>query len=239
MGALLAMFLLKCREMSLFGGSDSSRRSMKIPSVAIEGTMHNGSLHSRKSTRPSDVMFHPTSAAVANVHQNQLENQLVWAALTPKGDTQHFISQYYPRSFQNPYDDHYETVENLMRRNIYQQPYCKAYDVAPTENSGCDSGFADSEYEEPISLAPYRNDDDYQYSTPGVGNADMRCISNAAYVGSMRRSLLGSRPVVSSPTKIDRPNLPPLNLHPHSSGTLKRNALTLKHVEGTLPKYAC
>ncbi|XP_072376117.1 uncharacterized protein [Diabrotica undecimpunctata] len=67
-----------------------------------------------------------------------------------------------------------------------------------------------------------------------IGNADMRCSN----LNTLRRHLPISRPRVSSPTRIEHPNLPPLNLYPHK-GTLKKNGtLSYRAVEGsTLPKY--
>lgn len=92
-----------------------------------------------------------------------------WAALTPRGGTQHFVS------VDDEDNHHYETVDG------------------PWYRSNCNY-----EYEEPALLTspiPAWLQQQQQ---------DMRCIS------TLRRP----RPRVSPPTRIEHPNLPPLNLNP-------------------------
>lgn len=51
-------------------------------------------------------------------------------------------------------------------------------------------------------------------------------------IGSLNRNLNSSRLLVSSPTRIENPNIPPLNIHPHrmhgnSTTTLNKKSSTL------------
>lgn len=103
---------------------------------------------------------------------------------------------------------------------------------------------ADYDYEDPTPLirpSPRGPSRDYpHYAT--LENTDMRCASLGG-AATLRRAppppLI--RPRVSSPTQIEHPNLPPLNLHPRNKGmTLKRDAMNFRNgglAEGQ--KYAC
>lgn len=104
----------------------------------------------------------------------------------------------------------------------------------------------DYDYEDPAPLIEISkslsgsNRDVAQYSL--LENTDMRCASLG--LGSLRRGVpmgFTIRPRVSSPTRIEHPNLPPLNLYPRKgSNTLKRDSMSYRGSEnGTLPKYAC
>lgn len=61
-------------------------------------------------------------------------------------------------------------------------------------------------------------------------------------IGTLNRNLNSSRLLVSSPTRIEHPNIPPLNIHPHrmhANGTLtlnKKSTLTRRTTE-TLNYY--
>ncbi|XP_074033204.1 uncharacterized protein isoform X2 [Leptinotarsa decemlineata] len=215
LGALLAMFLLKCREMNMLGSNDCSlHRQMK--NHEQRDCSGIPSLNSSKMGHPSEtVLYHGT-----NLH----DNRMVWATLTPRG-TQHFISENYPPDLidYGETEDHYETIDSIEA-------------VVPPISHPVSHYPKDYEYEDPTPLIEsYQLNNmevDAQYQV--IGNTDMRCSS----LNTMRRSLPISRPRVSSPTRIEHPNLPPLNLYPHK-GTLKKNAtLSYKAVDGaTLPKY--
>lgn len=41
------------------------------------------------------------------------DNRMVWAALTPRGTTQHFVSENYPRDMVGD-EDHYESIDNVQ-----------------------------------------------------------------------------------------------------------------------------
>ncbi|CAH0553384.1 unnamed protein product [Brassicogethes aeneus] len=240
LGALLAMFLLKCREMNLFGSSDCSMHSRQIKHSEPRDCASVTNINSNK-------LIHPSEAVLYHGLPNLTDNRMVWAALTPHG-TQHFISENYPRDlidYGEP-EDHYETIDNM---NIPVKPELPgAYHtfqkgltlkLYPEKSSFDNSGFVDYDYEDPAPLIEtYQlntmENDGYQI----IDNSDMRCASLGG--GTLRRGLPAPfRPRVSSPTRIEHPNLPPLNLNPHNSNTFKRNGtLSYKTIEhGTLPKY--
>ncbi|KAK4883722.1 hypothetical protein RN001_007041 [Aquatica leii] len=238
LGALLAMFLLKCREMNIFGGNECSIvHTRDIRQIKNHEPRECSSINNINTNK----IVHPSEAVLYTSPSNVQDNRMVWAALTPRG-TQHFISENYPRNLIDyaETDDHYETIDNL---NV--QP------VATVTYTTCQK---DYDYEDPTPLIEsyqlndIENRDDAPYYTT-LGNTDMRCASLGS---SYRKEIalnLPLRPRVSSPTRIEHPNLPPLNLYPHKSGnatmTLKRNLPYRKtdsiayRNDNILPKYSC
>lgn len=214
-------------------------------------TVNNMNGNNTKLVHPTDaVLYHGTTSI-------QPDNRMVWAALTPRG-TQHFISETYPRDLVDyvEADDHYETIDNIQPvLSTGGQPNYHTYSayqkgtemILPKKENACfdNSGFVDYDYEEPTPLIEsYQLDNmgsrEYHYSV--LGNTDMRCAS-LALGGTLRRGLplgLPLRPQVSSPTRIENPNLPPLNLYPHKGNTFKRNTMCYRNNDAnTLPKYGC
>lgn len=66
-------------------------------------------------------------------------------------------------------------------------------------------------------------------------NTDMRCAS-------MRRNngYPSSRPRVSSPTQIEHPNLPPLNLYnTHLPSSARKTATLSRNYRNAMDKYGC
>lgn len=209
----------------------------------------------------TNKIVHPSEAVLYTGPSNVQDNRMVWAALTPRG-TQHFISENYPRNLIDyaEHEDHYETIENLNVQPVSTVTYntCqKGLRMKLTkESKGIDnSGFVDYDYEDPTPLIEgyqlndiENRDDSPYYST--LGNTDMRCASLGS---SFRRGIpleMPLRPRVSSPTRIEHPNLPPLNLYPHKGAnmtmTLKRNNLSYRKADNIpyrnndlLPKYGC
>ncbi|XP_017783897.1 PREDICTED: uncharacterized protein LOC108567751 isoform X2 [Nicrophorus vespilloides] len=247
LGALLAMFLLKCREMNMFGNNECSmhgsrnerqmknhhqqhaERDRECSSVT---NLNGGGGGNNKLIHPVDsVLYHGS----ASVHP---DNRMVWAALTPRG-TQHFISENYPADHlmgTGDYvetDDHYETIDNLQIQPVYAySTYQKDYEYEdPTPliesyqmNDMVDGGGHQLQQQQQQHLPHHHQ----QYSM--LGNTDMRCAATFGGGGSMRRAAAGAvpiattyRPRVSSPTRIEHPNLPPLNLYPHQ-GTLNKSS---------------
>ncbi|KAJ8962396.1 hypothetical protein NQ318_018380 [Aromia moschata] len=229
LGALLAMFLLKCREMNMFGGNECSlhtRDHRQIKNHESRDCSSVANLNSNKLVHPSEtVLYHGTPS--------MQDNRMVWAALTPRG-TQHFISENYPRDLidYGEADDHYETIDNLNVQPVIP-PHPASYHPYPK----------DYDYEDPTPLIEsyqlnnMETADSSHYQM--LGNTDMRCASLGMGTNTIRRHVSISRPRVSSPTRIEHPNLPPLNLYPHKSNTLKKNqTLNYRTVDsGTLPKY--
>lgn len=238
LGALLAMFLLKCREMNIFGNNECSMVHTRDHHRQIKN--HEPRECTSINNMNTNKLVHPSEAVLYTGPSNVQDNRMVWAALTPRG-TQHFISENYPRNLID-YEDHYETVDNL---NI--QP------VATVTYTTCQK---DYDYEDPTPLIEsyQMNDIENRDESPyyaSFGNTDMRCASLGS---SYRRGIalnLPLRPRVSSPTRIEHPNLPPLNLYPHKGAnatiTLKRNNLTYRKADSIsyrsndtiLPKYGC
>ncbi|XP_018329070.1 uncharacterized protein LOC108739590 isoform X2 [Agrilus planipennis] len=114
LGALLAMFLLKCRD--------------------TDCTLHSRDIHQTKSPDQrecsgfngtvSHKYLHPTEAVLYTGSPTMHDNRLVWAALTPRG-TQHFISESYPKNLINyvENDVHYEAVDNLTAHPLQSPTY--------------------------------------------------------------------------------------------------------------------
>lgn len=202
----------------------------------------------------SNKLVHPTESVV--YHNGIPDNRMVWAALTPRG-TQHFISENYPRDlvdYMEP-EDHYETVDHMNSVLPPHPPYptYEAYqkglehNLNKSKSSFDNSGFVDYDYEDPLPLIEnYQLTDVENQTREGFqfyGNADMRCGS-LGFGGTLRRGAIpmgvAIRPRVSSPTRIEHPNLPPLNLYPYKGNTLRRNTFTYRSVEAmALPKYGC
>ncbi|XP_019867747.1 uncharacterized protein LOC109596617 isoform X2 [Aethina tumida] len=231
LGALLAMFLLKCREMNMFGSSECSlhardHRPIKNHETRDCSTVSN--LNSSKLVHPSDTVFYHGTPSMQ-------DNRMVWAALTPRG-TQHFISENYPRDlleYGEP-EDHYETIDNV---NI--QP------VLPQHPGTYHTFQKDYDYEDPTPLIESYQMNDMENGGEAshyqiIGNTDMRCASLGLGGNTLRRAI-PIRPRVSSPTRIEHPNLPPLNLYPHKNNTFKKNnTISYRNMDtGTLPKYGC
>lgn len=137
------------------------------------------------------------------------DNRTLWATLTPHGTTQHFISD----SYCNP-EDHYEVIDYGRKHEQYiPSNQCT---IVKNKNSFENSGFVDYDYEDPTPLMESYNtfdDMDSGYQEPHE------------VIGSLNRT----RSIVSSPTRIEHPNLAPLNLYPthRSNGTLNKKNTTL------------
>ncbi|KAL1491768.1 hypothetical protein ABEB36_012317 [Hypothenemus hampei] len=230
LGALLAMFLLKCREMNLFGNGDHCTlgRSVKTMEATHRecNTLSNG----------SSKLIHPMNTSFYTPTPNMPDNRTVWAAITPRG-TEHFISETnYSSGFRNIVnyevpEDHYETIDNLPPHNRHGGSHVAYYGY-----------HKEYDYEDPTPLIEsYQMDDieyigDHQYQI--IGNSDMRC-SSLGYVQPpyARHVQPLKKPRVSSPTRIEHPNLPPLNMR-SANNTLKRNTPHYRTMDpGKLPKY--
>lgn len=206
-----------------------------------ECSMHRQMKHhdSRECSSVSNInpakFGHPADAILYQSHSNATDNRMVWAALTPRG-TQHFVSENYPNDLidYGENEDHYETIDNLadvQRPHSYHTKGLSS-NVDREKTSFDNSGFVDFEYEDPTPLMTYQDGLDAAHV---LGNTDMRCVN----LTTMKRGVPLSRPRVSSPTRIEHPNLPPLNLYPIKSNTLTKNGtLNYRAVDGgTLPKY--
>lgn len=242
---------------NMFGGTDCSmhsriHRQVKSHPEQRECSSINGMTTSK--------LIHPSEAVMYTGPSNMHDNRMVWATLTRRG-TQHFISQNYPRNlmdYAEP-EDHYEAIDQPVSTVNYS-PCQKGLDSMELsrKHAGIDNcGFTDYDYEDPMPLIEsnqlntMENREDAQYYAT-LGNTDMRCTSLGS---SCRREVPHNfplRPRVSSPTRIEHPNLPPLNLYPHKGAnmimTLKRNGtlsyrnndnIVYRTNDNLLPKYGC
>ncbi|XP_053696468.1 uncharacterized protein LOC128743820 [Sabethes cyaneus] len=153
--------------------------------------------------------FMPGTILYPNNQQIVSDNRTLWATLTPHGTTQHFISD----SYCNP-DDHYEVIDYGRKHEQYIPSTQNT--IVKNKNSFENSGFVDYDYEDPTPLMEsYNNFDDMDsgYQEP------------QEVIGSLNRN----RSIVSSPTRIENPNLAPLNLYPthRSNSTLSKKNATL------------
>ncbi|XP_063973382.1 uncharacterized protein LOC135160599 isoform X2 [Diachasmimorpha longicaudata] len=164
---------------------------------------------------PAAAITQPKSARIQNetvlypcTADGMQDSRIMWATLTPRGTTRHYL------------EDHtYETVGNGMTpkrtyptapvENIYiEPPVSSPVRSTPKEEIAFDNtAFVD--YEEPLSMkAEY-----FQLN-------DVLEPNESELYGCQRETY---RPRVSSPTRIEHPNLPPLNLHPHNR-TIRKNS---------------
>ncbi|ENN74484.1 hypothetical protein D910_03889 [Dendroctonus ponderosae] len=229
LGALLAMFLIKCREMHLFGHTEHCSlhtSSLKHLEPRDCNTLPNG----------NSKLGHPMNTSFYTPTPRLQDNRMVWAAITPRG-TEHFISENnYSRNlvcYEPPPEDHYESIDNLPPQRRHENSNHVAY-------YGYHKEF---DYDDPTPLIEhYQMGDieyvgDHQYQI--IGNSDMRCSSLALNQQSLARHIPILKSRVSSPTRIEHPNLPPLNLLPQRSAnnTLKKNSINYRTMDpGKLSK---
>ncbi|XP_031774244.1 uncharacterized protein LOC100867782 isoform X2 [Apis florea] len=147
------------------------------------------------------------------------DSRVMWATLTPRGTTRHYLEEHT-----------YETIGG-------GQFHKRACSTTPTEHT-----YADPPVTTPIQNRlkddkAFDNTAFVDYEEPSLMKTDYYQLSDVLESNdpSIQR---GTRPRVSSPTRIEHPNLPPLNLHPHkrssrkgsatsqASDTLLRNSIT-------------
>lgn len=163
---------------------------------------------------PGDILYPCSSNQQALQQQMTKDNRILWATLTPRG-TRHFVSA--TETFSN-YDDHYEVIDyhgNRMMRSR-EGATLRINPIKSFENTG----FTDFDYED---------DHDSGYQEPHE------------VISTLNRN--SPRPTVSSPTRIEHPNIPPLNMHPHrghSSGatlTLQKKSTLGRRPSDTINMY--
>ena len=132
-----------------------------------------------------------------NNHSNPVikDDRYLWTSVTPKGKMEHYVTC-------RP--QHMDTYENT-----YEQVFDRNY---PLQGSLSKKSFGDySYYEDPTPLM-----ESYQLSN--MENTDVTppqsMLSHQQLAGGYYRGEYFSRPTVSTPTRIEHPNMPPLNLYP-------------------------
>ncbi|ETN65571.1 hypothetical protein AND_002656 [Anopheles darlingi] len=248
LGALLAMVLLKCRDRfcfrcSSFGYSyhDSNLKQPPLHALASEPTTAKtaGFLAGGTILYPTNhVVHHGTNPHHPNHHHHLHQpvaygpdNRTLWAALTPHG-TQHFITE----SYGGHPDDHYEVIDYGRKHEQYIPSGSVGGGsviiggsgapngtLVKSKNSFENSGFVDYDYEDPTPLmesygAGHFDDMDSGYQEPQE-------VLGASLNRSNANTTINRSTIVSSPTRIEHPNMAPLNLYPtvqsqHRSGTL-------------------
>ncbi|XP_058062690.1 uncharacterized protein LOC131212727 isoform X1 [Anopheles bellator] len=229
LGALLAMVLLKCRDRfcircSSFGYSyhDSNLKQPPLHALA-EPTVTKaagGFLAGGTILYPTNHVVHHTNSLQHHHHQHHhqqqhlhhqsgtvygTDNRTLWAALTPHG-TQHFITE----SYGGHPDDHYEVIDYGRKHEQYIPSATgpgTGGTIVKSKNSFENSGFVDYDYEDPTPLME-------SYGGAHFDDMDSGYQEPQEVLGSLSRPVQRSTLTVSSPTRIENPNMAPLNLYP-------------------------
>lgn len=152
-----------------------------------------------QSFLPGDIMYPCASNEQAVRQQMVKENRLLWAALTPRG-TRHFVAS----AEQIPnFDDHYEVVDYQGNR-VMRPREGGTFRINPNRSFD-NTGFTDFDYEDIMNRTDSFIHDDRD---SGLGDQEPHEV-----ISTLNRN--SPRPVVSTPTRIEHPNIPPLNMHPH------------------------
>ncbi|XP_016912134.2 uncharacterized protein LOC107997801 isoform X1 [Apis cerana] len=152
------------------------------------------------------------------------DSRVMWATLTPRGTTRHYLEEHT-----------YETIGG-------GQFHKRACSTTPTEHVKLKT-YADPPVTTPIQNRlkddkAFDNTAFVDYEEPSLIKTDYYQLNDVLESNDPNIQRGTSRPRVSSPTRIEHPNLPPLNLHPHkrssrkgsatsqASDTLLRNSIT-------------
>ncbi|EZA49703.1 hypothetical protein X777_11789, partial [Ooceraea biroi] len=179
----------------------------------------------------SGVMSMPNSASSMQTKNGRLQNEAVlypctadtmqdsrvmWATLTPRGTTRHYLEEHTYETVGSG-QFHKRTCTTPTEHTYADPPAVSPVQSRPKDDKAFDNtAFVD--YEEPLSIKTeyYQLNDVLEPSESGIL--------------TIQRGTL--RPRVSSPTRIEHPNLPPLNLHPHKRSS--RRGSGTQHTTDTL-----
>lgn len=201
-GIVLATLLLKCK----------FNRSCKNGAISVPCSAAAGAAAGTGIQAKNEAVRYPCAA------DSLQDSRVMWAALTPRGTTRHYLQ-----------DEHaYETIGSKR--------------APPTEHT-----YADDPRPQPppppvpplVATSPNRlpkdNDDKAFDNTAFVDYEEPSLLitSTACYQSlndlppdsndpGMQRRATQPRPRVSSPTRIEHPNLPPLNLHPRKRSSSRK-----------------
>lgn len=191
LGTLLAILLMKCKKTYHYPDSTT----IKHPPVAAPPAGPPA-----KGAAIPGTMLYPFVPSAHYQSGLGADNRMLWATLTPHG-TQHFISEPFV-----PQDDHYEVIDY---HNRHYETSTELRKNAKNKNSFENSGFVDFDYEDPTPLMDSYNTDDID-----SGYQEPQTINGSFNEGSLRA-------YVSTPTRIENPNMAPLNIHRgYESGTV-------------------
>ncbi|XP_037921611.1 uncharacterized protein LOC119658338 [Hermetia illucens] len=203
LGTLLAVILMKCRDYS-FSYHESNLKQSSMPALG-EPSKSNPFL--------SGGMLYPCASNRDSLQQQLAnDNRLLWATLTPHG-TRHFVSEFPAQ------ESHYEVVDYKAKPQTAKPSGRDTLKRVPVKSFD-NNGFVDYDYEDPTPLMDsYHDDLDSGYQEPHE------------VIGTLSRS--SPRPLVSSPTRIENPNIPPLNMYPHNrnpNGTLNKKTTLSRRI---------
>ncbi|XP_015190663.1 PREDICTED: uncharacterized protein LOC107074104 isoform X1 [Polistes dominula] len=191
-GALLATLFLKCKL-----NRSGKNGVISMPNATTGMQTKNGRIQ-------NEAVLYPCAA------DTMQDSRVMWATLTPRGTTRHYLEEHT-----------YETIgggqfhkracsttptEHVKLKTYADPPVTTPVCVRPKDDKAFDNtAFVD--YEEPLSVKTeyYQLNDVLEPNDSGIL--------------TIQRGTL--RPHVSSPTRIEHPNLPPLNLLPHKRSSKK------------------
>ncbi|XP_033332995.1 uncharacterized protein LOC117224291 isoform X3 [Megalopta genalis] len=196
-GIILATLLLKCK----FNRSGKNG-VISMPNAASGVQTKNGRIQ-------NEAVLYPCATDTIQ------DSRVMWATLTPRGTTRHYLEEHT-----------YETIgggqfhkracsttptEHVKLKTYADPPVTTPIQTRPKDDKAFDNtAFVD--YEEPLSIKT----DYYQLN-------DVLEPNDSGILTIQHRGTL--RPRVSSPTRIEHPNLPPLNLHPNKRSFRKGSAI--------------
>ncbi|KZC11869.1 hypothetical protein WN55_03901, partial [Dufourea novaeangliae] len=203
-GVMLAILLLKCK----FNRSGKNG-AMSMPNASSGAQTKNGRIQNEA------VLYPCTTDAMQ-------DSRVMWATLTPRGTTRHYLEehtyetidsgQFHKRACSTTPTEHVKLKALLIFQTYADPPVTTPIQNRPKDDKAFDNtAFVD--YEEPLSIKT----DYYQLNDILEPND---CILTIQQRGTLR-------PHVSSPTRIEHPNLPPLNLHPHKR-SFRKGSTTLQ-----------
>ncbi|XP_014609452.1 PREDICTED: uncharacterized protein LOC106789603 isoform X1 [Polistes canadensis] len=191
-GAILATFFWKCKL-----NRSGKNGVISMPNATTGMQTKNGRIQ-------NEAVLYPCAA------DTMQDSRVMWATLTPRGTTRHYLEEHT-----------YETIgggqfhkracsttptEHVKLKTYADPPVTTPVYVRPKDDKAFDNtAFVD--YEEPLSVKTeyYQLNDVLEPNDSGIL--------------TIQRGTL--RPHVSSPTRIEHPNLPPLNLLPHKRSSKK------------------
>ncbi|XP_076750142.1 uncharacterized protein LOC143422998 isoform X2 [Xylocopa sonorina] len=217
---ILATLLLKCK----FNRSGKSG-GISIPNTTPGAQTKNGRIQ-------NEAVRYPCAADTTQ------DSRVMWAALTPRGTTRHYLEEHTYETIGGG-QFHKRACSTTPTEHVKLKTYTDPPVTTPIQNRLKDDKAFDNtafvDYEEPslIKTDYYQLNDVLESNDSGnisltVTILIRKSVSNAIYnrilITGMQRGT--SRPRVSSPTRIEHPNLPPLNIiiHPHKRSSRKGSA---------------
>lgn len=156
---------------------------------------------------------------------------MLWAALTPRGTTHHFTAE--PPIYHQPYHHHHHSVPQYGSTLQHKARSLPPIPTSPQRPSPYQITQITQQLPDalPVSFdnSGFVDSDD---PTPVVESYQLSELAETGSTGSMTSPHASPRPRVSSPTRIEHPNLPPLNLHPSHRG-LRRTTLSRRESDAS------